>query len=121
MLLNDAWDTVLTRKAEEAPGGIAPLVPGVNYGAASAPVTTPAPQQIVITGQRIPALPSPIQLPTLQTDSWTRITQARAAFPQSRSISWSQYIPWALGGLALLAAISLFDERSKSKSKRARV
>lgn len=131
MHLNDAWDTILDRKADEAPGGIAPLnyvwtAPGYDPATAPAPVEAPAgtlaPQQITITAKKIPPPPAPIQIPILkpvvlnypiQPNPWDQITANRAAMVTRQQSSWTRYLPWILGAAAaaVLLAMAGGDKR----------
>lgn len=132
MYLADAYEDILTRKAEEAPGGIAPL----NYSwtspdydptkfAPEVPAGTVAPQQIVITAKKIPPVPAPIQIPLLNftqlapaSNPWDQITARRAAMPVQSTRS--NYWPWIIGGLAGLAALLMLTGDKKPAASPAR-
>lgn len=133
MFIGDAYDDILARKAEEAPGGIAPLNPSwtspdydpvkVAEWAAAAPAQpSPLPAQITITGKRIPPTPAPIQIPLLnftqgQTlNPWDAITARRGAMIPAPPLTSGSYWPWIVGGLAGLAALMLLMGRDKGKS-----
>lgn len=145
MFLHDAYEDILLRKADEAPGGIAPLnytwtAPGYDptqYGEASPDVGAQKP--VIITATKIPApapAPKPIQIPIFQIkpiavptpavrapapDAWDQIMRNRAAMAQQRGSDWTRYLPWiaaALGAVALVAMMMGGKKKAAPSARR---
>jgi hypothetical protein len=139
MFLHDAYDDIMTRKAEEAPGGIAPLNPSwtspdydpvkvAEWAALPQPAPSPLPPQITITGKRIAPVPSPIQIPLLNlvptqpgVNPWDSITARRAAMvPATTSGGLASYLPWLLGAAAAAAALLALTSKKTRRPTAAR-
>lgn len=106
MHLADPWDTILARKAEEAPGGLAPLITELEPDAPSAP------QQIVITAKKIPPVPT---IPPI-TDTWDRIMANRAKLPAPvQTYGWEKYVPWVIMGMLGVAAFIVLDKKKRAR------
>jgi hypothetical protein len=136
MHLHDAYDDILTRKAEEAPGGIAPL----NYSwtspdydpskfvAPEGSIPSPLPAQITITAKKIPPVPAPIQIPLLQLvptpaqpiTSWDQIMANRAAMVPRPPLtsSWTRYLPWLAIAAAAAVALAMTGDKKAAPARR---
>lgn len=101
--LADAWDDVLTRKAEESSGFQPPPLTS-----SLAPLDS---QKVIVTGARFP---TPTPFPTIRIepiratrmpvlDPWETITARRAA----GSSDWRSWVPYAVAALAVLAVATM--------------
>lgn len=140
MHLHDAYEDILTRKAEEAPGGIAPLNPSwtspdydpSKFVAPEGSLPSPLPAQIVITAKKIPPVPKPIQIPMLQfvptpaqpLTQWDQIMANRAAMVQRPPLtpsSWTRYLPWLAIAAAAAVALAMTGDKKAAPARRAPV
>lgn len=118
--LADAWDDIMDRRGEEAPGFQPPPLTS-----SLPPLTGPDVQpQVIITASRIPkpSIPLPaLQIPILRPTTmpalnpWDQMTARRAGDVRG---DWKQYLPFMIAGLVVLAALTMPKKESRHVATR---